>query len=172
MRHRQNDSILASWLSLFASGLVSAGCLLTYAVRLRLRDSSTLPNTWPSPGRFTGVIPGLRASHSIASYVGALAFTEQRVLGTLSMVPKLAGRVVDARWDGPQAGAATAEISPTGLQLDLDVADVDPKFSGQLALHFKATIGEDVLSRLPRRSLAFDVPAEYVNLAVGVTYSP
>lgn len=63
--------------------------------------------------RFTGVIPGLRASHSIASYVGALAFTEQRVLGTLSMVPKLAGRVVDARWDGPQAGAATAEISPT-----------------------------------------------------------
>lgn len=51
--------------------------------------------------RFTGVIPGLRASHSIASYVGALAFTEQRVLGTLSMVPKLAGRVVDARWDGP-----------------------------------------------------------------------
>lgn len=46
--------------------------------------------------RFTGVIPGLRASHSIASYVGALAFTEQRVLGTLSMVPKLAGRVVDA----------------------------------------------------------------------------
>ncbi|KBZ73394.1 hypothetical protein K877_04228 [Mycobacterium tuberculosis TKK-01-0053] len=122
--------------------------------------------------RFTGVIPGLRASHSIASYVGALAFTEQRVLGTLSMVPKLAGRVVDARWNGPQAGAATAEISPTGLQLDLDVADVDPKFSGQLALHFKATIGEDVLSRLPRRSLAFDVPAEYVNLAVGVTYSP
>lgn len=122
--------------------------------------------------RFTGVIPGLRASHSIASYVGALAFTEQRVLGTLSMVPKLAGRVVDARWDGPQAGAATAEISPTGLQLDLDVADVDPKFSGQLALHFKATIGKDVLSRLPRRSLAFDVPAEYVNLAVGVTYSP
>ncbi|CKT55078.1 Uncharacterised protein [Mycobacterium tuberculosis] len=94
------------------------------------------------------------------------------MLGTLSMVPKLAGRVVDARWDGPQAGAATAEISPTGLQLDLDVADVDPKFSGQLALHFKATIGEDVLSRLPRRSLAFDVPAEYVNLAVGVTYSP
>lgn len=80
--------------------------------------------------------------------------------------------LVDARWDGPQAGAATAEISPTGLQLDLDVADVDPKFSGQLALHFKATIGEDVLSRLPRRSLAFDVPAEYVNLAVGVTYSP
>ncbi|CFS28039.1 Uncharacterised protein [Mycobacterium tuberculosis] len=29
-----------------------------------------------------------------------------------------------------------------------------------------------MLSRLPRRSLAFDVPAEYVNLAVGVTYSP
>ncbi|OSC36503.1 hypothetical protein [Mycobacterium decipiens] len=122
--------------------------------------------------RFTGVIPGLRASHSVASYVGALAFTAQRVLGTLSMVPKLAGRVIDVRWDAPQAGAATAEISQTGLQLDLDVADVDPKFSGRLSLHYKVAIGDDVLSRLPRRSLAFDVPAEYVNRAVGVTYSP
>ncbi|BCI91817.1 hypothetical protein NIIDMKKI_70230 [Mycobacterium kansasii] len=67
--------------------------------------------------RFTGAIPGLRASHSIASYPGALAFTEQRVLGTLSSLPKLAGRAVDVRWDAPQTGAATAEISSTGLQL-------------------------------------------------------
>lgn len=92
--------------------------------------------------RFTGAIPGLRASHSVASYAGSLAFTAQRVLGTLSMVPKLAGRVVDVRWDAPQAGAATAEISPTGLQLELDVAKVDPKFSGHLSLHYKAAIAE------------------------------
>ncbi|KZS65956.1 hypothetical protein [Mycobacterium ostraviense] len=122
--------------------------------------------------RFTGAIPGLRASHSIASYPGALAFTEQRVLGTLSSLPKLAGRAVDVRWDAPQTGAATAEISSTGLQLDLDVAKVDPRFHGQLSLHFKTDIDEDVLARLPLRSLAFDVPPEYVFRAVGVTYSP
>jgi hypothetical protein len=116
--------------------------------------------------RFSGVIPGLRASRSVGSYAGSLVFTSQRV------VPKLAGRVIDVRWDDAQTGAATAEISSTGLQLDLDVADVDPKFSGQLSLHYKDAIPEDVLTRLPRRSLAFDVPPEYVFRAVGVTYSP
>jgi hypothetical protein len=122
--------------------------------------------------RFSGVIPGLRASHSVASYVGDLAFTSHRVLGTLSVVPKLAGRAVDVRWDAAQTGAAKAEISSTGLQLDLDVANVDPRFHGELSLHFKTDIPEDVLTRLPLPSLAFDVPPEYVFRAVGVTYSP
>lgn len=122
--------------------------------------------------RFSGSIPGLRSAGSIASYVGSLAFTSQRVLGTLSVVPKLAGRAIDVRWDAPQTGAATAEISSTGLQLDLDVANVDPRFHGELSLHFKADIDDDVLGRLPLRSLAFDVPPEYVFRAVGVTYSP
>jgi hypothetical protein len=122
--------------------------------------------------RFTGSIPGFRASGSIAGYVGSLAFTSQRVLGTLSVVPKLAGRAVDVAWNAPQTGAATAEISSTGLQLDLDVAAVDPKFSGHLSLHYKATVPDDVLAALPLRSLAFDVPPEYVFRAVGVTYSP
>ncbi len=122
--------------------------------------------------RFTGVIPGLRASHSVASYPGALAFTSLRVLGTLSSLPKLAGRAIDVRWDSPQTGAAKAEISSTGLQLDLDVANVDPRFHGELSLHYKTDIPEVVLTRLPLRSLAFDVPPEYVFRAVGVTYSP
>lgn len=88
------------------------------------------------------------------------------------MLPKLAGPTVDARWDAPQAGAAKVEISATGVQVDVDVAEVDPKFSGQLSLHYKAALGDDVLARLPRRSLAFDMPPEYVFRAVGVTYSP
>ena len=122
--------------------------------------------------RFSGAIPGLRSAGTVGSYAGSLAFTSQRVLGTLSVVPKLAGRVIDVRWDEAHTGAAKAEISSTGLQLDLDVADVDPKFSGQLSLHYKDPIPEDVLSRLPRRSLAFDVPPEYVFRSVGVTYRP
>lgn len=122
--------------------------------------------------RFSGSIPGLRSQGSIASYVGSLVFTQERVLATLSVVPKLAGRVVDVRWDEAESGAATAEISATGLQVDLDTAAVDEKFHGHLSLHFKDTIDDELLARLPRRSLAFDVPPEYVFRAVGVTYSP
>ena len=122
--------------------------------------------------RFSGVIPGTRVPHSVASYAGSLVFTSQRVLATLSMLPRLAGPTVDVRWDAAQTGAATAVISSTGLQVDLDVAEVDPKCSGDLSLHYKTAIPADVLSGLPLQSLAFDVPPEYVYRAVGVTYSP
>ncbi|OBG30351.1 hypothetical protein [Mycobacterium sp. 852002-51057_SCH5723018] len=122
--------------------------------------------------RFSGVIPGVRAPHSVASYSGSLVFTSERVLATLSMLPKLAGPTVNVRWDAPQTGAARVEISSAGLQADVDVAEVDEKFSGELSLHYKAAIPADVLAGLPRRSLAFDMPPEYVFRAVGVTYSP
>ncbi|BBY06738.1 mitochondrial porin family protein [Mycobacterium noviomagense] len=122
--------------------------------------------------RFSGAIPGLRSSHSVASYVGSLVLTSQRVLATLSSLPKLAGPTVDVRWDEAHAGPATAEVASTGLHVELDVARVDSRFSGHLSLHYKATIPGDVLTGLPRRSLAFDVPPEYVFRAVGVAYSP
>lgn len=143
-------------------------------LRARLDDEGLihLAECIPVTRRFSGAIPGIRSQGSIAGYVGALAFTSQRVLATLSVVPKLAGRAVDVHWDEAVDGAARAEISATGLQLDLDTAAVDARFRGPLSLHFKDAIGEDVLARLPRRSLAFDVPPEYVFRAVGVTYSP
>lgn len=122
--------------------------------------------------RFSGVLPGVRLSHSVASYAGSLVFTSERVLATLSMLPMLAGPTVNVRWDAPQTGAAKVEISPTGLQVDVDVAEVDEKFSGELSLHYKTAIAADVLAGLPRRSLAFDMPPDYVLRAVGVTYSP
>ncbi|HKH53468.1 MAG TPA: hypothetical protein VKA77_17095 [Mycobacterium sp.] len=126
----------------------------------------------PVTRRFTGRVPGTRSAGSIASYVGSLVLTNQRVLATLSTVPKLAGRTVDRRWDAPQAGAVKAELAETGLLLDVDVAEVDPRCSGHLSLHYKDAIPDDVLMRLPRRSLAFDVPPEYVFRAVGVPYHP
>lgn len=122
--------------------------------------------------RFRGTVPGLRSGGSIASYVGSLVVTNERVLGTLSSVPKLAGRTIDLRFDAPQTGAVTAELSATGLTLDVDVADVDPRCSGELSLHYKEDIPQDVLARLPRTSLAFDVPPEFVFRAVGVPYHP
>jgi len=121
--------------------------------------------------RFSGRVPGMR-SGSISSYVGSLVLTNQRVLGTLSSVPKLAGRTIDLRWDAPQLGAVKAELSATGLVLDVNVAEVDPRCTGDLSLHYKETLPEDLLMRLPRRSLTFDVPPEYIFRAVGVPYHP
>lgn len=126
----------------------------------------------PVTRRFSGAIPGTRSAGSIASYVGALALTNQRVLGTLSAVPKLAGRTIDQRWDEPQYGAVKAELSNSGLVLDMNVGEVDPRCHGHLSLHYKDPIADDVLARLPRTSLAFDVPPEYVFRAVGVPYHP
>lgn len=122
--------------------------------------------------RFRGSVPGLRSAGSIASYVGALVLTEQRVMGTLSSVPKLAGRTIDLRWDAPQSGPVKAELSATGLTLDVDLAAVDPRCSGELSLHYKEDIPADVLARLPRTSLAFEAPPEFVFRAVGVPYHP
>ncbi|MGE2691134.1 hypothetical protein [Mycolicibacterium pulveris] len=126
----------------------------------------------PVTRRFSGKIPGKRASGDIASYVGSLVLTDQRVLATHSTVPKLAGRTVDQRWDGPQSGAVTAELSESGLFIEVDIHAVDPRCEGQLSLHYKEALPDELLTRLPRRSLAFDVPPEYVFRAVGVPYDP
>lgn len=126
----------------------------------------------PVTRRFTGSVPGKRSTASVASYVGALVLTDRRVLGTLSTVPKLAGRTIDLRWTDPPAGAVKAEISGDGLLLEVDVADVDPRCEGRLSLHYKDFIPDDTLMRLPRRSLAFDVPPEWVFRAVGIPYHP
>ena len=126
----------------------------------------------PVTRRFSGAIPGLRSAHSVASYVGSLVFTSQRVLATLSSLPKLAGAVVDVRWDAMQSGTATAAISPDGLHVDVDVDEIDQTFTGHLSLHYKLDVPADVLVALPRRSLNFDMPPDYVLRAVGVTYRP
>ena len=126
----------------------------------------------PVTRRFSGAIPGLRSAHSVASYVGSVVFTSQRVLATLSSLPKLAGPTVDVCWDATQSGAATAEIAPDGLQVEADVDELDATFTGHLSLQYKLDIPDDVLTRLPHRSLTFAMPPEYVLRAVGVTYRP
>ena len=122
--------------------------------------------------RFRGVVPGLRSSGSVASYAGALALTRQRVVGTVSSVPKLAGRTIDLRWDAAQSGPVKAELSATGLTLEVEMAAVDPRCSGELTLRYKQDIPQDVLAQLPRTSFAYTVPPEFVFRAVGVPYHP
>jgi hypothetical protein len=122
----------------------------------------------PVTRRFSGSVPGKKAKGDISSYVGSLALTPQRVLGTLSSVPKLAGRTIDQRWNAPQTGAVKADIANSGLHIEVDIAEVDAKFHGHLSLNYKASIPDEVLAQLPRTSLAFDVPPDYVLRAVGV----
>src|SRR4029079_19372267 len=74
--------------------------------------------------RFTGRVPGMRSAGSISSYVGSLVLPNQRGVGDVSSVPKLAGRTIDLRWDATQAGAVKAELSATGLDLHVNVAEV------------------------------------------------
>jgi len=126
----------------------------------------------PVTRRFSGKIPGKRAHGDVSSYVGSLALTNQRALGTLSSVPKLAGRTIDQPWSAPQSGTVTADLSEAGLHLEVDISGVDPRCEGQLSLQYKTPMPPDVLTRLPRVSLAFDVPPEYVCRAVGVPYHP
>ncbi|KHO24800.1 hypothetical protein [Mycolicibacterium setense] len=122
--------------------------------------------------RFTGTIPGKRSAGSVASYAGALVLTNYRALATMSTLPKLAGRSIDQPWSAPQVGAVHAELSADGLTLQADVAEIDPRCRGQLSLHYKTAIPDEVLMQLPRTSLAFDVGPEYVFRAVGVPYHP
>ncbi|WP_197377185.1 hypothetical protein [Mycolicibacterium baixiangningiae] len=126
----------------------------------------------PVTRRFTGSIPGKRATGSVSGYTGALVLTRERVLATLSTVPGLAGRTIDQRWDAPAEGPVTVDVAPDGLHFEVDVHQVDPRCKGQLTLHYKSAIPDDVLAGLPTRSLAFSVPPEWVFRAVGVPYRP
>jgi hypothetical protein len=48
------------------------------------------------------------------------------------------------------------------------INEVDPAFSGHVSLRYKTGIPEAVLTTIPRRSLRFAVPREWVLRAVGV----
>jgi hypothetical protein len=119
--------------------------------------------------RFSGHVPGKVAKGNIRSYVGALVLTNRRVLGTLSVVPKKAGRAVDHQWTDAAGSMVKATLDESGLLLDVpDVAGVSPEFSGSMSLHFKAPLSEDLLASLPQRSFEFDVPPKFVYSACGV----
>jgi hypothetical protein len=123
----------------------------------------------PVTFRFSGRIPGKVAKSNIRSYVGALALTNQRVLGTLSTIPKKAGRAVDHRWTDAAGSMVTATLDDDGLTLDIpDISVVEPSFTGSLSLHFKTALSQEVLMRLPQRSFTFDVPPKFVYSACGV----
>ena len=95
-----------------------------------------------------------------------VAFTEAAMIAAAALV---LGGVLSL---GLLAVGRRLLAEETGLLLEINVAEVDPRCTGHLSLHYKDAIPEDALMRLPRRSLAFDVPPEYVFRAVGVPYYP
>jgi hypothetical protein len=123
----------------------------------------------PVTFRFSGKVPGKTAKGNFSSYVGALALTNQRVLGTLSSVPKKAGRAVDHQWRDAEGSMVNARLDESGLTLDLpDMSVVEPTFVGSMSLHYKTPLSDEVLARLPKRSFGFDVPPKFVYSACGV----
>jgi hypothetical protein len=123
----------------------------------------------PVTFRFSGNIPGKVAKGNLSSYVGALALTSQRVLGTLSTVPKKAGRTVDHRWNAPPGTMVQGTLDESGLTLHVpDISVVNPGFSGSLKLHYKAALPAELLTRIPERNFTFDVPSKFVYSVCGV----
>ena len=119
--------------------------------------------------RFTGKIPGRRSVGLVRGYGGALVLTNQRVLGTVSAIPGKSGRAVDQRWTATQSGVVTGTLSENGLLLDIpDLSLVDPEFSGTLSVTLKSDLSQEVLSRVPIRTIAFDVPPRFVYSVLGV----
>jgi hypothetical protein len=122
--------------------------------------------------RFTGHVPGRKSVGLIRGYGGSLALTNQRALGTVSVLPGKAGRAVDQPWNASEARAVKGTLSESGLLLEIsDLAQVDPEFSGSLSLNYKTELSTDVLSRLPARTLAFDVPRKFVYSVLGIPRS-
>ena len=122
----------------------------------------------PVTRRFSGSVPGKRVEHrhrELCRFAGDFlaACAGHPVVGAQARGPHYR-----PGWNAPQSGPVTADISSTGLHIEVDVGQVDQKFDGHLSLNYKTDIGEDVLMRLPRRSLAFEVPPEYVLRMVGV----
>ncbi|CAN5852378.1 hypothetical protein BH10ACT9_BH10ACT9_61010 [soil metagenome] len=131
-----------------------------------------LAESLPVTLRFTGQVPGRKSVGLKRGYTGALVLTNQRVLGTLSTVPKKAGRSIDQPWVPNAGGMVTATLNETGLVLEAsDLSVIDPRFSGTLSLHYKDVLPPDILTRIPTRTLLFDVPSKWVTGAVGVPFS-
>ena len=80
-------------------------------------------------------------------------------------------RSIDSAWD-TDGGPGTATITAKGLMIEIDLRSVDRAFSGTLKLHYKRTIPDEVLHKLPTTELAFPVVPTFVYRAAGVRPKP
>jgi hypothetical protein len=106
----------------------------------------------PVAYEFSGKLPGLVVDGTnTRSYSGALALTKRRLLATLSVVPKLAGRATDHEWGATETGPFKVTIDERGVLVKVDLGEVDAEWSGHLSLHYELTFSPEELRACPRR---------------------
>ncbi|SOX54843.1 hypothetical protein MAAFP003_3522, partial [Mycobacterium ahvazicum] len=116
---------------------------------------------------FSGHVPGVFSASGVARYSGAFAFSAARLVATFPTRGDADLRSIDCPWD-TNKGPAAATITRKGLLIDIDLRGVDPAFSGSMKLHYKRHVPDEVLERLPTRSLRFPVDPVFVYRAAGV----
>jgi hypothetical protein len=118
---------------------------------------------------FSGKLPGLIVGGTnTRSYSGALALTKRRILGTLSVVPKLEGQAINHEWSATASGPLKVTIDERGVLMKLDLADVDAEWIGHLSLHYELTFSPDELKDIPVTTFSLSVPPEWVLKLAGV----
>ena len=122
--------------------------------------------------RFSGSVPGRHDAAGANRHVGLVVFTRQRLYASPPTLQRLNRPAIDRRWDAPRDGPAKVAISDSGVHFIIDLPQVDPRFHGDLSLHFPMTLPNDAVAALPSRSLAFPVSAEYVFHMLGVRARP
>ena len=110
----------------------------------------------------------MHSALSVNRQIGLVVFTRERLYALLPTIPRLKGPAIDRRWDDQNDGPAKVAVSDAGVQFDLDLNRVDPRFRGHLSLKYKTSLPGDVLAALPSRSLAFGVSPDYVFRMLGV----
>jgi hypothetical protein len=118
--------------------------------------------------RFSGSVPGTASALSVRRHMGLVVFTRARLYALLPTVPRLHGPAIDHRWDDDDGGPAKVTIAESGVMLTIDIRRVDPRFHGELSLHYQTSVPDDVLAQLPTRALSFTVAPAYVFQLLGV----
>jgi hypothetical protein len=113
-------------------------------------------------------VPGRADALGINRHTGVLVFTHVRVYALLPTVPRIEGPLIDARWDAQAEGPGRITIDAEGMTLDVPLKEVDPRFTGDLAMAFRTALTDEVLNELPTRSLHIPVSPENVFRLLGV----
>jgi hypothetical protein len=113
-----------------------------------------------------GHVPGVYSAWSATRFRGALALTTTRLLATLPTRADPELRARDSRWDLP-GGPGRVTIDSQGVLLTIGLRGVDHAFSGSMTLHYKTTVSDDRLQRLPATQLWCTVDPILVYRAAG-----
>jgi hypothetical protein len=117
--------------------------------------------------RFSGHVPGVYSAAGVSRYMGAFAFSTERIVATFPARGDAGLRSVDCSWD-TNKGPAAVTISEKGLLVEIDLHGVDRAFSGSMKLYYKRRIPVEILEKLPTTALRFPVDPVFVYRAAGV----